>query len=390
MKLVRFILVGTATIAAGVMLAIAVFAGGVIAATKLPGEMLDRLKGVIPSCEKGSPGLLGAIGGKIPPIKGLTDIQRSNAQIILDVGAKLKVSIHDQTIAIATAMQESNILNVPYGDRDSLGIMQQRPSQGWGTASEVMDIAYASKKFYTVLSAIKNRDKMTLIQAAMAVQRPNPEAYRSRWKWDTKAAFLVNSATADSDKATATPVPPEPGTPPTASLSPSPTQPPDKSFGNCLGLSALLPSSADKCDVGTDHGTFQTKKGSSVKICDVRGALVNATIARSIDKMLSDFAKDGIVLTAASSFRSFEEQQRLYAQNCSGGSCSPPTAFPGESEHEQGLAVDWAYQGKTICHPRSAAQCVGNAGFDKLKNNAAKYGMKNFPREAWHWSTTGT
>jgi LAS superfamily LD-carboxypeptidase LdcB len=69
--------------------------------------------------------------------------------------------------------------------------------------------------------------------------------------------------------------------------------------------------------------------------------------------------------------------------------CRVPTARPGTSEHEKGLAVDFTYNGQTICFPRPGSQCSGNPAFDWLKANAHRYGLKNLPSEAWHWSTTG-
>lgn len=82
------------------------------------------------------------------------------------------------TIAIATAMQESRIRNLDYGDRDSLGIFQQRPSQGWGTPEEIMDPYYATNAFFDVLVTIDGYQEMEITDAAQAVQRSGyPNAY---------------------------------------------------------------------------------------------------------------------------------------------------------------------------------------------------------------------
>ena len=82
------------------------------------------------------------------------------------------------TIAIATAYQESTILNLDHGDRDSFGLFQQRPSQGWGTKAEVRDPVHATESFYTALAKVPGYRDMSVTDAAQAVQRSGfPEAY---------------------------------------------------------------------------------------------------------------------------------------------------------------------------------------------------------------------
>ena len=72
------------------------------------------------------------------------------------------------------------------------------------------------------------------------------------------------------------------------------------------------------------------------------------------------------------------------------GQCSPPTAIPGTSMHEKGLAIDFKYQGQTICYSANPnGRCSGNVAYDWLKANASKYGFSARTSEPWHWSTTG-
>jgi hypothetical protein len=68
-------------------------------------------------------------------------------------------------------MQESSLRNLNHGDRDSLGLFQQRPSQGWGTPAQVTDPAYAARKFYDGLDEVDGWERLPLWQAAQAVQR---------------------------------------------------------------------------------------------------------------------------------------------------------------------------------------------------------------------------
>jgi hypothetical protein len=82
------------------------------------------------------------------------------------------------TIGIATAMQESKLVNLPGGDRDSIGLFQQRPSQGWGTPAQVRDPVYASNAFYDVLVKIEGYEDLPITKAAQKVQRSAfPSAY---------------------------------------------------------------------------------------------------------------------------------------------------------------------------------------------------------------------
>ncbi|MGW4784877.1 C40 family peptidase [Streptomyces sp. NPDC004230] len=104
--------------------------------------------------------------------------QLPNAKLIIATGIQLGIPARGQVIALATALQESGLRNIDYGDRDSLGLFQQRPSQGWGTRQQVMDPVYASKKFYTALKSVKRWQDMPLTIAAQKVQKSGvPDAY---------------------------------------------------------------------------------------------------------------------------------------------------------------------------------------------------------------------
>jgi hypothetical protein len=82
------------------------------------------------------------------------------------------------TIAIATAIQESKLRNLTYGDRDSVGLFQQRPSQGWGTEKQILDPVYSSTKFYEALAKIDGWEAMAITEIAQRVQKSAyPNAY---------------------------------------------------------------------------------------------------------------------------------------------------------------------------------------------------------------------
>ncbi len=97
--------------------------------------------------------------------------QASNAAAITAIAVQRGMPPRAATIAIATAMQESKLRNLEFGDRDSLGLFQQRPSQGWGTAEQILDPVYATNKFYDALEKIKGYRSMDITKAAQKVQR---------------------------------------------------------------------------------------------------------------------------------------------------------------------------------------------------------------------------
>src|SRR5690606_17546897 len=93
------------------------------------------------------------------------------------------------TVALATALQESELRNLPGGDRDSVGLFQQRPSQGWGDPSQLSDPRYAAGAFYDALVEVPGWETMRITDAAQAVQRSaHPEAYQ---KWADEAEVLT-------------------------------------------------------------------------------------------------------------------------------------------------------------------------------------------------------
>lgn len=108
----------------------------------------------------------------------LSPEQMANAATIAGIAQRRGLPARAATIGIATAMQESKLVNVDYGDRDSLGLFQQRPSQGWGTAKQVQDPVYATNAFYDVLVKVEGYRSLPITKAAQKVQRSAfPDAY---------------------------------------------------------------------------------------------------------------------------------------------------------------------------------------------------------------------
>ncbi|MBB6420597.1 heavy metal transporter [Streptomyces sp. AK010] len=125
-----------------------------------------------------------------------TPEQAVNAATITAVGTARGLPERAVTIALATALQESALRNIKHGDRDSLGLFQQRPSQGWGTPKEIMDPTYSAGEFYDHLVKVPGYTRLPLTVAAQRVQRSGfPQAYA---KHEPDAALLAAALTGQS------------------------------------------------------------------------------------------------------------------------------------------------------------------------------------------------
>jgi LysM repeat protein len=156
---------------------------------------------VIPGGAVSTPAPSTAGQGTQPALVGsvtvpLSPTMLANAQIIVSVGRSLGVPDYGIIVALAAAAQESDLQNLNYGDRDSVGLFQQRPSAGWGTVAQLTTPSYAARLFFggpsnpnkgktRGLLDIPGWQSMTLTQAAQAVQiSATPTAYA---KWEASA-----------------------------------------------------------------------------------------------------------------------------------------------------------------------------------------------------------
>ena len=123
----------------------------------------------------------------------LSPAQAQNAATIAVVGDRLGMPDHAVTVALATALQESKLQNLTGGDRDSAGLFQQRPSQGWGSYEQVTDPIYAATAFYQRLRAQPNWTQLSVTDAAQLVQRSGaPDAYA---QWEPEARAFAGALT---------------------------------------------------------------------------------------------------------------------------------------------------------------------------------------------------
>jgi hypothetical protein len=147
--------------------------------------------GALPPAPPPPPGCEAGTGNDAIP---LDTGQAGIAATIAGIAARHRLPQRAVTIALATALQETKLQNLDYGDRDSVGVFQQRPSQGWGTTAELEDPVYATTKFFTALVKIPGYTTMPVYQAAQDVQHSaDGSAYQ---QWESDAALLATAYTA--------------------------------------------------------------------------------------------------------------------------------------------------------------------------------------------------
>jgi probable HAF family extracellular repeat protein len=161
--------------------------------------------------------------------------------------------------------------------------------------------------------------------------------------------------------------------------------------GTVVGLnespdeSAAWPISAEEMPAMSAEGSTR------LELADVRGITVNAAIAAPLEQLLAAAEADGLNLSGGG-HRSPEEQIELRRQHCGdsyyaiyempSSQCSPPTARPGRSLHERGLAIDFTCDGALI-------ESHSDPCFQWMATHATRYGFFNLASEPWHWSLTG-
>jgi hypothetical protein len=125
--------------------------------------------------------------GNGPEALYLDTEQAANATTITAVAHRMGLPHHAVTIALATVLQESKMHNVPYGDRDSVGLFQQRPSQGWGTPAQLLTPSYAAEAFYRHLVKVNGWQQLPVALAAQSVQHSADGSGYAAWVEEARA-----------------------------------------------------------------------------------------------------------------------------------------------------------------------------------------------------------
>jgi len=324
--------------------------------------------------------------------------QMSNAGTIVKTTAAYAggaLPAYAAVVALAAADTESGLRNLPGGDRDSAGLFQIRT--GLHGADVATDPVKSTLWFLDALVRVPDWRTIPLTEAAADVERP-ALAYRGRYAgaqalatavvaqlWPTARSASTRTRAAGGAGAGAVTGPVSPGEPDTSvGVELCPTGGPGRGGG---------PSTvALACTVG-GAGTVRAGPGGvPIRVCDAgRGVVVDVTIAGQVAAMMAAADSAGLHLSGGG-FRPYAEQVELRRQHCGGssydisqqppGECSPPTALPGTSMHEWGLAVDWS-------NARSLIASHSDAAWQWLSSNTGRFGFANLPSEPWHWSSDG-
>ncbi|MFC9250096.1 C40 family peptidase [Amycolatopsis thailandensis] len=141
-----------------------------------------------PICEPPETGIGRIVKDPTPaPSAEQLDIARTIVTIVRQRGLPRRAAV----LTISTGLVESKLANLTYGDRDSLGVFQQRPSQGWGTPAQILNPVYATNAFLDRLVAIPGWDTLPPGQAQQRVQRSGfPDRYAPR---ESEAARITNA-----------------------------------------------------------------------------------------------------------------------------------------------------------------------------------------------------
>lgn len=176
--------------AALLLLVIAVIAAAVTVLTGAAGPSGSACLNAATSSRPGSEPV-----AALPDLTSLDQEQQNNAALIVQTAQHLGLPARAAVIAVAVAMQESRLRNLHYGHLDSLGLFQQRPSQGWGSPEEILTPAYAARQFYDRLVTVPRWERLPLTKAAQAVQRSAfPDAYAIWEPLAQKAVDLLTGA----------------------------------------------------------------------------------------------------------------------------------------------------------------------------------------------------
>ncbi len=344
--------------------------------------------------------------------QSLTGEQVGNARLIMGVAQQRRLPRIAAEVAITAALQASSLKNSPGNNR---GLFQQTPRYYPGVA--ISSPGGATNAFYDRLITVPRWRTTPIATTARTVQAA--KATRAFTNAAPIATVVVDRWWGNPDNPTECPT----GDPSTngTDQSSSDTNPSSATSASAPSSAATSSPAASGSNGATGQSNSQAsgnrssasrnsptttqrssaKKSTTVRKITppristvagtnrvtVRGIVVNRTIGSNLQRLLTAASEDGLTLTG-SGWRDPARQIALRKQNCgrstfaiyqrSPSLCKPPTARPGTSNHEKGLAVDFRN-----CSTRSTA-C-----YKWLKANASKYGLRNLPSEPWHWSVNG-
>ncbi|MFF0861411.1 C40 family peptidase [Nonomuraea sp. NPDC003560] len=173
-----------------IVLAFLAAATSILTGSATPGGMACAISPAMASSQEDEPMAAAPATTVVASTLILDGEQQANAALIVQIAMERGLPARAAVVATATALQESKLRNLTYGHLDSLGLFQQRPSQGWGTREQILDPRYATSTFYGHLIKVKRWEQLPLTRAAQAVQRSSfPSAYAP---WEPLAQRVVD------------------------------------------------------------------------------------------------------------------------------------------------------------------------------------------------------
>ena len=324
----------------------------------------------------------------------LTAEQMGNAEVITRTTAGRHLPAYAAVVAVAASWTEAKLVNdLVQHDADSEGLFQIRVGLHGRDVAE--DPVKSTNWFLDALVLVPDWQTIPLTEAAADVERP-AEAKRGRYAAAKPLATAVVSLLWPAASAAAppptTPDPPagtDPGSTGPGGAGPDGTDP----AGGCPsgGPDGGAPTDTVPCSAGGAGQVQTAPDGVLIRVCAVGPFVVDTTISGQVAAMVAAANAAGLNL-GGSAFRSNAQQIALRRAHCGptdydiyqrpSGQCSPPTAIPGQSMHEWGLALDITSSGHLIASHSDPA-------WQWLAANAARYGLRNLASEPWHWSSNG-
>jgi len=316
----------------------------------------------------------------------LTAEQMGNAEIITRTTASRRLPAYAAIVAVAASWTEAKLINdLVQHDADSEGLFQIRVGLHGHDVAE--DPVKSTTWFLDALVQVPNWQTIPLTEAAADVELPAAQ-YRGRYAAAQPLATAVVGLLWPAASAAAPPTGTDPGGTDPGAGGPDGTDP----VAGCPsggGPDGGTPTNTIPCSAGGAGQVETAPGGVGIRVCAVGPFVVDTTISAQVAAMVAAASAAGLNL-GGSAFRSNAQQIALRRAHCGptdydiyqrpSGQCSPPTAIPGQSMHEWGLALDITNSGHLIASHSDPA-------WQWLSTNAALYGLRNLASEPWHWST---
>lgn len=327
----------------------------------------------------------------------LTAEQMGNAEVITGTTAGRGLPAYAAIVAVAASWTEVKLINdLVQHDLDSEGLFQIRVGlHGTGVAE---DPVKSTSWFLDALVQVPQWQTIPLTEAAADVEQP-AAPYLGRYAAAQPLATAVVDLLWPAASAAAPPTGTDPGGTNPPGTDPGGT---DAGAGGPDGTDPAAGCPSGGPDGGTPTNTIPCSAGGAgqvetapggvgIRVCAVGPFVVDTTISAQVAAMVAAASAAGLNL-GGGAFRSNAQQIALRRAHCGPtdydiyqrppGQCSPPTAIPGQSMHEWGLALDITSSGHLIASHSDPA-------WQWLSTNAALYGLRNLASEPWHWSTNG-